>query len=92
MRIVRKKTHIKLNNEIAIPKWKPYDAHTIKEHDREKIYDVSCMFGYPTKESVYEHDICQTDYYDPHRKNLMGILGDKYKIASLSSSFSHSSL
>ena len=41
------------------------------------------MVGYPTKERVYEHDLCQTDYYDPHRKNLMDTLGDKYKIAGL---------
>ena len=41
------------------------------------------MFGYPTKEPVYEHDLCQTDYYDPHRKKLMETLGSKYKIASL---------
>ena len=61
--------------------------HTIQpnwfDYSQEKIYDVSCMFGYPTKERVYEHDLCQTDYYDPHRKNLMDILGDKYKIAGL---------
>ena len=49
----------------------------------DKSYDISCMFGYPTKELVYEHDLCQTDYYDPHRKNLMNLLGDKYKIAGL---------
>ena len=41
------------------------------------------MFGYPTKEPVYEHDVCQTDYYDPHRKQLLDILGDKYNIAGL---------
>tara|TARA_Y100000361_G_C11008682_1_gene263185 strand:- start:175 stop:678 length:504 start_codon:yes stop_codon:yes gene_type:complete len=41
------------------------------------------MFGYPTKEPVYEHDLCQTDYYDPHRKNLLDTLGDKYNIAKL---------
>ena len=41
------------------------------------------MFGYPTKQPVYEHDLCQTDYYDLHRKNLMNILGDKYKVAGL---------
>jgi len=58
------------------PKW--YDVRT--EH---KKYDISCMFGYPTKEKVYEHDLCQTDYYDPHRKNLLDTLGDKYKIAGL---------
>ena len=75
--------NINLDYEIALPKWKPYDAHTLKEHDREKIYDVSCMFGYPTKEPVYEHGVCQTDYYDLHRKNLLDTLGDKYKIAGL---------
>jgi|TARA_R100001163_G_C5063468_1_gene200781 hypothetical protein len=59
----------------VVPKWNDYR--------RDKPYDVSCMFGYPTKVSVYEHDLCQTDYYDPHRKNLMDTLGDKYKIAGL---------
>ena len=57
------------------PNWTDYTT--------EKKYDVSCMFGYPTKTPVYEHDICQTDYYDPHRKTLMDTLGDKYKIAGL---------
>jgi len=52
-------------------------------YNKEKPYDVSCMFGYPTKTLVYEHDLCQTDYYDPHRKKLMDTLGDKYKIAGL---------
>jgi len=53
------------------------------DYNKEKSYDVSCMFGYPTKTLVYEHDLCQTDYYDPHRKKLMDTLGDKYKIAGL---------
>jgi len=53
------------------------------DYNKEKTYDVSCMFGYPTKTPVYEHDVCQTDYYDPHRKKLMDTLGDKYKIAGL---------
>tara|TARA_Y100000310_G_scaffold178039_1_gene178033 strand:+ start:527 stop:1543 length:1017 start_codon:yes stop_codon:yes gene_type:complete len=61
--------------------------HTLQpnwlDYSENKSYDLSCMFGYPTKEPVYEHDLCQTDYYDPHRKNLMNILGDKYKIAGL---------
>ena len=52
-------------------------------NNSDKKYDVSCMFGYPTKEPVYEHDVCQTDYYDPHRKNLFETLGDKYKVAGL---------
>jgi len=50
----------------------------------DKSYDVSCMFGYPTKEPVYEHDLCQTNYYDPHRKKLLDtIKGGKYNIARL---------
>ena len=53
------------------------------DYNLDKKYDVSCMFGYPTKEPVYEHDVCQTDYYDPHRKNLFETLGDKYKVAKL---------
>ena len=57
------------------PKWMDFT--------QEKPYDVSCMFGYPTKEKVYEHDVCHTNYYDPHRKLLMETLGDKYKIAGL---------
>ena len=61
--------------------------HTIQpnwlDYSQDKPYDLSCMFSYPTKEPVYEHDLCQTDYYDPHRKNLMDILGDKYNIAKL---------
>ena len=61
--------------------------HTIQpnwlDYSQEKKYDISCMFGYPTPEPVYEHDICQTDYYDPHRKKLMDTLGDKYNIAGL---------
>ena len=61
--------------------------HTIQpnwlDYSKEKTYDISCMFGYPTKEPVYEHDICQTNYYDPHRKNLMDTLSDKYNVAKL---------
>jgi len=61
--------------------------YTIEPHwmsyDFEKEYDVSCMFGYPTKEPVYEHGICQTDYYDLHRKELMETLGNKFKVAGL---------
>ena len=51
---------------------------------RDKSYDISCMFGYPTKELVYEHDVCQTNYYDSHRKQLLDILNKtNYKIAKL---------
>ncbi len=61
--------------------------HTVQPdwlvYDDNKPYDLSCMFSYPTKEPVYEHDLCQTDYYDPHRKNLMDTLGDKYRLAKL---------
>ena len=61
--------------------------HTLQprwmDFTKEKPYDVSCMFGYPTPEPVYEHDLCQTIYYDKHRKELMETLGDKYKIAGL---------
>lgn len=57
------------------PNWYDYNA--------EKSYDISCMFGFPTKTPVYEHGICQTDYYDPHRKNLMDTLSDKYNVAKL---------
>jgi len=61
--------------------------HTIQpnwlDYNQDKPYDLSCMFSYPTKEPVYEHDLCQTDYYDPHRKNLMDTLGNKYNVAKL---------
>ena len=54
------------------------------DFNRDKSYDISCMFGYPTKELVYEHDVCQTNYYDPHRKQLLDILNKtNYKIAKL---------
>ena len=58
------------------PKW--YDYKNV-----DKQYDISCMFGYPTKNKVYEHDVCQTNYYDKHRKELLDTLGDKYNIAKL---------
>ena len=67
--------------------------HTIQpqwlDYNQDKKYDISCMFGYPTSNPVYEHDLCQTDYYDKHRKELLETLmcesceGDKYKIAGL---------
>ena len=61
--------------------------HTVQpnwmDYNQEKHFDISCMFGYPTKEPVYEHGVCQTDYYDPHRKKLMDTLGDKYNVAKL---------
>ena len=53
------------------------------DYNQEKIYDVSCMFGYPTKEPIYEHNVCQSEYYDKHRKELFEILGDKYNITKL---------
>ena len=49
----------------------------------DKPYDVSCMFGYPTKEPVYEHDLCQTNYYDPHRKKLLETINNSYSVAKL---------
>ena len=52
-------------------------------YNQEKIYDISCMFGYPTKVPIYEHNICQSTYYDKHRKELLEILSDKYNIVGL---------
>ena len=46
------------------------------DYPNEKKYDISCMFGYPSKEKVYEHNLCQTDYYDLHRKNLLDKVKD----------------
>ena len=61
--------------------------HTVQpqwlDYNNNHQYDLSCMFSYPSKVKVYEHDLCQTDYYDLHRKNLMETLGDKYKVAKL---------
>ena len=61
--------------------------HTIQprwvDFTEEKKYDVSCMFGYPSPTNHYEHDLCQTDFYDTHRKELLETLSDKYKIAGL---------
>jgi|TARA_B100000959_G_scaffold76549_2_gene81305 hypothetical protein len=58
------------------PNWQDYTPN--------KPYDVSCMFGYPTEEPVYEHELCQTDYYDPHRKALLDKLENtNYKVAKL---------
>jgi hypothetical protein len=58
--------------------------HTITpnwvDYNRKKTYDISCMFGYPTKEPVYEHGLSQTDYYDLHRKKLMETLDSKHQI------------
>ena len=53
------------------------------DYPNEKKYDVSCMFGYPSKEKVYEHNLCQTDYYDLHRKDLLQIVSDKYNFIGL---------
>jgi len=59
------------------------------DYNLDKKYDISCMFGYPTSNPVYEHDLCQTDHYDKHRKELLETLmcescdGDKYKIVGL---------
>tara|TARA_B100000287_G_scaffold165740_2_gene156306 strand:- start:4161 stop:5207 length:1047 start_codon:yes stop_codon:yes gene_type:complete len=63
------------------PRWMDFTS--------DKKYDVSCMFGYPSLKKNYEHKLCQTDYYDKHRKELLKTLmcesceGDKYKIAGL---------
>ena len=53
------------------------------DYPNEKKYDISCMFGYPSKEKVYEHNLCQTDYYDLHRKKLLEIVSDKYNFIGL---------
>ena len=54
------------------PNWLQYNS--------EKQYDISCMFGYPTDPPVYEHDLCQTEYYDEHRRKLLEELSlSKYK-------------
>lgn len=58
-----------------IPQWFDYP--------NEKKYDISCMFGYPSKEKVYEHNLCQTDYYDLHRKKLLEIVSGKYNFIGL---------
>ena len=61
--------------------------HTIQpswqDYSQEKIHDISCMFGYPSTQIVYEHGLSQADYYDVHRKNLFDTLGDKYNMVSL---------
>ena len=59
----------------VMPNWLQYGP--------DKEFDISCMFGYPTPEKVFEHELCQTDFYDEHRRTLMRTLGDKYKIAKL---------
>jgi len=53
------------------------------DYPNEKKYDISCMFGYPSKEKVYEHNLCQTDYYDLHRKKLLEIVSGKYNFIGL---------
>tara|TARA_Y100000310_G_scaffold330269_1_gene401624 strand:+ start:402 stop:1472 length:1071 start_codon:yes stop_codon:yes gene_type:complete len=59
------------------PTWFDYNI-------KDKKYDISCMFGYPTESPVYEHNLCQTDYYDLHRKNLFDALkGTSYNIVML---------
>ena len=61
-----------------------YGYDNLGDHMVYKPFDVSCMFGYPTEEPVYEHDLCQTDYYDPHRKSLLDKLENtNYKVAKL---------
>ena len=49
----------------------------------EKKYDISCMFGYPSINNAYEHKLCQTNYYDPHRAGLLQTLGNKYNVIGL---------
>jgi len=53
------------------------------EYSQDKSYEISCMFGYPTKNPSYEHEVCQTDYYDLHRKTLFNTLGDTYNVIKL---------
>ena len=37
-------------------------------YDSNKKYDLCGMFQYPLVDKVYEHDMCQTDYYNHCRK------------------------
>jgi hypothetical protein len=40
----------------------------------EKQYDVSAMFQYPTKDTVYEHGYPQSVHYDRNRKNAIDVI------------------
>ena len=42
----------------------------------QKKYDLSCMFGYPSKGENYEHGLNQNVYYDDHRKKLLDKVKD----------------
>ena len=52
---------------------------------RPKQYDLSAMFGYPSKES-YEHLQLQSEYYNNHRKpsiDVINKLSTKFNVAKL---------
>ena len=61
--------------------------HTIQpnwyDYSQQKQYDISCMFSYPSKQLVKEHNLIQTIPYDKHREELFETIGNKYKIAGL---------
>ena len=61
--------------------------HTIQpkwfDYSKNKSFDVSCMFGYPSKDKSFEHGVCQSEPYDLHRKNLLDTLGNKYNVVGL---------
>ena len=50
----------------------------------EKKYDISAMFQYPTKDTVYEHGYEQSIFYDTNRKSVIDIISTlPYNIAKL---------
>ena len=42
----------------------------------DKKYDLCGMFQYPLKEEVYEHNVCQTPYYNNSRKAVYDLINN----------------
>ena len=53
------------------------------DYNNYKKYDVSCMFGYPSQTKNYEDNLCQTDFYDKHRRDLLDIISKRYNFVGL---------
>ena len=62
----------------------PNGVLNFHNYDVNKKYDICGMFQYPLLEEVFEHELCQTPYYNKCRKPVYDLIQlDKYNACKL---------
>ena len=62
----------------------PNGIFNFHRYDSNKKYDVCGMFQYPLLQQVYEHELCQTPYYNKCRKPVYDLIqSDRYNACKL---------